>query len=494
MIAVTSVENMRQSDKMTIETKISSKELMYRAGLGIFESVDWHGEILVAAGTGNNAGDGYVLAELLKDKGYSVSLLLLENKFSDDGRYYFDRCICKKVPWSVYNLQKLQGYDIIVDCIFGTGFKGEPQGAAKVLIDSINESGAYVVSADINSGMNGDSGIGVGCVKSQLTVSIGSYKYGHFLNQAKDKIGKLVNVDIGIDLIDTSCHILEENDVKKLLFPRDNYSNKGTYGYITIIGGCAEYSGAVKLANLAASAMRAGCGVVKLAVPKSICSSVAPYLLESTLYPLDDKDGDVVFSEKQIQGALNNTKALAIGMGWGQKGENEKILRYVLTSYEHPVIIDADGLNTLAKMGSDAVKGAKCPLVLTPHLKEFERLCGVEIAEIQKAPVFFAREYAKKTGVILLLKGPTTIITDGEQVVLSTRGTAGMATAGSGDVLSGILCALCARCDNNLLEAVSVGAYINGYAGEIAAVEYGDISMVASDTVSSIPKAIKKLR
>lgn len=492
MIPVASVNNMRISDRNTIETKMPSRELMYKAGKGIFEAVDWHGKILIVCGSGNNAGDGYVVAALLKERGFDVEILLLEKRFSSDGQYYFDKCLEQNVPWSVYNFQNFSEYDIILDCIFGTGFKGEIEGIAKEVIEKINNSCAYVVSADINSGLNGDSGMGQSCVKSKLTVSIGSLKSGHLLGMAKDKIGELTNVDIGIDLVEKPYYLLEAEDVKKLLGKRDNFSNKGTFGYITLIGGCLEYGGAIKLANMASSAMRAGCGVVRIAAPKSACQGITPYILESTLYPLSDRDGSIKFEEKEIQGALNNVKAVAIGMGLGQKGDNEKIIKYILKNYEIPVIIDADGLNTLAKMDVGVIKNSKCSVILTPHLKEFERLSCVPMMEIQENPIRHAMEYAKSTGVILLLKGPTTIITDGEDVILSGTGCAGMATAGSGDVLSGILCAMCAR-SSDLFRAVSASAYINGYAGEIAQREFGDISMIASDTIRSIATAIKEL-
>ena len=493
MTEAVSVSLMRKSDENTIESEIPSKELMYRAGEGIVDSVKWHGKILIACGTGNNAGDGYVVASILKSKGACVELMLLAERFSPDGKYYFDRCLSQNVPWSVYNLQKLDGYDIIVDCIFGTGYKGEVDGSARDLIKAINESGAYVVSADINSGLNGDSGLGNLCVNSDLTVSIGSFKSGHFLGRAKDVIGRAVNVDIGIRLIDKPYYLLGSCDVQPLLSPRLNFSHKGSYGYVTLIGGSLEYSGAVKLASLSASAMRAGAGVVRLAVPKSLCRSIMPHILESTLFPLDEDDGAVKFDENKIQGALNNAKSVAIGMGLGVRGDNERIIEYVLKNYRIPVIIDADGLNTLSKMDCGLIKDSQCTVVLTPHMKEFERLIGVPISQIQENPIEYAKEYAKKTGVILLLKGQTTIITDGDTVLLSNTGCAGMATAGSGDVLSGIVAALCASREN-ILMAVAAGAYINGLAGEMAQAEYGDISMVASDTASYIPRAIKKIK
>jgi NAD(P)H-hydrate epimerase len=218
-----------------------------------------------------------------------------------------------------------------------------------------------------------------------------------------------------------------------------------------------------------------------------------PYLLESTLYPLSENDGAIKFDEKEIQGALNNVKSVAIGMGLGQRGDNEKIIKYILENYDIPVIIDADGLNTLAKMDIDILKNTKCKVVLTPHLKELERLTGVPLKEIENSPIEYAKNYALKTGAVVLLKGPTTIITDGHEVYLTNTGCPGMASAGSGDVLSGILCAMCAG-KEDILSYVSLGAYINGYAGQIAQKNMCDISMLASDTAMSIGLAIKELQ
>ena len=486
MIRVTSVENMRLSDQRTIETKTPSKDLMYQAGKGIFGCVEWQGKTLIVCGTGNNAGDGYVVSTLLKEQGKEVELMLLEERFSPDGKYYFDKAKEAGVPHSVYRGQDLAGYGTVLDCIFGTGFKGNVTGVAREVIEKINKSGAYVVSCDINSGLNGDSGMGELCVKSDLTVSIGDYKTGHFLNMAKDKIGALVNIDIGIDLIDEPYVLLEDADARGFFGKRENFSNKGTYGYMTLLGGCTEYAGAVKLANMAGCAMRAGAGVVKLAVPRSIVESVSPYLLESTLYPLSDSDGAVKFVESEIDGALGGVKAAGMGMGLGQRGDNAQILEHVLRNYNIPLVIDADGLNTLSKMDLDLVKNSACSVIVTPHPKELERLSGVSVQDILGDPVGVARDFAKKAGCVVLLKGTTTVITDGKEVLLSNRGCPGMATAGSGDVLTGIITALCASHPNEPLMCAAVGAYINGKAGEIAKTQFGEISMVASDTARAI--------
>ena len=286
---------------------------------------------------------------------------------------------------------------------------------------------------------------------------------------------------------------IETKDIKNKFVNRPSDTNKGDYGYVGIMGGSLEYSGAVKLANLSASAMRAGCGVVRLIVPEGIAKAVAPYLLEQTIFPMNDNANKMVFSEEQINEALTKLKALAIGMGWGQSKENKKILEYILGNYNIPVVIDADGLNTISKMNMDILKSTKCKVILTPHLKEFERLSKIKIEDIKKDEITIAKDFAKKYDVILLLKGPTTVVTDGEKVYLVKRGCPGMATAGSGDVLSGILVGLLGYNEPDIL-TVATGAYLNGIAGEIAQEKYTDISMIASDTVKCLPEAIKKIR
>ena len=191
---------MRASDRWTIEHLVPSKELMERAGRAIFENVEWKAPVGIICGKGNNAGDGFVVASLLKDKGIECEIVLLyDDAFSEDGRYFYDKCIEKgvhAVPDGDYSR-----YKTILDCIFGTGFKGEVKEPARSAIEKINSSGAYVVSADINSGLNGDTGLGDLYVKSDLTVSIGTFKYGHFLGESKAAMKDKINCDIGIKII-----------------------------------------------------------------------------------------------------------------------------------------------------------------------------------------------------------------------------------------------------------------------------------------------------
>ena len=287
--------------------------------------------------------------------------------------------------------------------------------------------------------------------------------------------------------------VLEKEDIKCLFPRRDENSHKGNFGYVGIMGGCIEYSGAVKLANLSSSSLVSGCGVVRLIIPKEIEVSVMPYLLEQTLFSIKSKNGHMLFDKNIINKALGKLKALAIGIGWGESNDNEKILKYILETKDIPIVIDADGLNTLAKMDKNILNKTNCKVILTPHLKEFSRISGYSLEEIEKNKEKLATDFAKNYNVILLLKGHTTVITDGEETYLVKRGCPGMATAGSGDVLSGILVGILGYNKPNVL-TIAGGAYLAGLAGELAEKNLNDISMRASDTISKIPEAIDEIR
>lgn len=494
MIKVLSIENIKKSENSAISNGVSSRELMRLAGASIYSANKWDSPVAIVCGTGNNAGDGFVLASILHKNSIPCRIFLLSNKFSDDGKYYFSICRDMGVPYEFIDEDtNFEDYLTIVDCIFGTGFKGKVDEITKKVIEKINHSGKFIVSADINSGLNGDNGLGDTIVNSNLTVSIGYFKPGHFLNMAKDVMKKQVNFGIGFEPIDSPYYLIEPKDTLDILKPRKNFSNKSTYGYIAILGGSIKYSGATKLANIAASSMVSGAGVVKLAVPSSLTNAVSPLLLESTLFPLDDIEGHIKFNKEQIDELLTNIRVLAFGMGIGSSAEVDKMLSYILSSYSKTLLIDADGLNSLSKIGLDILRTTKAKVILTPHTKEMSRLSGYSVEEILQSPINITKELALKTNSIILLKGPTTIITDGSTVYLSSTGCAGMAKAGSGDVLSGVIAAICSYNEDNLLLATAVSAFITGYAGEIAEIKSSSISMLASDTVANIKDAISIL-
>ena len=273
-------------------------------------------------------------------------------------------------------------------------------------------------------------------------------------------------------------------DIKELFQKRKEDANKGDFGKVGILCGSINYSGAVKLASLSLASLRGGCGLVKVIVPKEIVSSLSPILLEQTLFPYKNLE--------DIKKSIKDLDSLAIGMGWGSNENHLPILKDILENFQGNLVIDADGLNMLVNH-VEILRTSQANIVLTPHLKEFSRLISLSIEEIEKNKIEIAKSFAKENHVILLLKGSTTIVTNGIDVYLINYGTPGMATSGSGDVLSGILAGLLGYLDYNLL-SVSASAIVNGLAGELAEEKNTDISMIASDTIKCIPAAIKKIR
>ena len=281
------------------------------------------------------------------------------------------------------------------------------------------------------------------------------------------------------------------NDIKDLLIKRDLNCNKGDFGKAGIYGGSIEYSGALKLSYLSLSALRSGCGISRVITKKEVLPLLGPNILEQTLEVLPSYD-DENFINK-LQDSIKDLDSLAFGMGIGTEKYLEKVLEFIIKNYTGNLIIDADGLNTLSNMDLNILKNKKCNILLTPHLKEFSRLCDKSIDEIKKDSLSLVKEFSSTYKVTVLLKGHTTTISDGNDVYLVTTGCSGMATAGSGDVLSGILAGLLAYLNFNLL-SISTGILINGIAGIEAEKENTDISMIASDTISNIGNAIKVIR
>lgn len=275
---------------------------------------------------------------------------------------------------------------------------------------------------------------------------------------------------------------IEINDIKDLFKERKDNANKGNFGTCGILGGSINYTGSVKLATLACSAMRSGAGICRVIIDEYLTNAITPYILEETLWPLDN----------DLDKAIRNLDSLAIGMGWGISDKNTKMLKYIIKNYKGILIIDADGLNILAK-NLDLLSVTKAQVILTPHPKEFSRIINKDIKEILDDPIKYTMDFAKKYHVIVLLKGARTIVADGDDYYEVNMAVPGLATAGAGDVLSGILAGFMAYNKYNI-KSVAAAALLNALAGKIAEDKYTDIAMVAHDTIECIPDAIKKLR
>lgn len=290
--------------------------------------------------------------------------------------------------------------------------------------------------------------------------------------------------------IDNNTYEIENRDVKELLQERAIDSNKGDFGKAGIYGGSLEYSGALKLAYLSLTALRSGCGISRVLVKKELLPLLGPNILEQTLNILPDYDSDFY---NKLYSYIKDLSSLAFGMGLGRDEHLGDVLEFLIKNYSGNLIIDADGLNALSRMDLNILKMSKCNILLTPHLKEFSRLIDKSLEEIKKDSLKLVKEFASTYNVTVLLKGHTTIISDGNDVYLVKSGCPGMANAGSGDVLSGILVGLLAYLDFNLL-TISTGVLINGISGCLAEADNTDISMIASDTISNIGNAIKVIR
>ena len=275
---------------------------------------------------------------------------------------------------------------------------------------------------------------------------------------------------------------IQVEDVKPYFQEREAEVNKGNFGKVGMLGGSKNYIGALKLATFSYSALRSGCGIARVIIPEDLAIFLTPHIMEPTMF--------FYHNLAELRIAIRDLKSLVIGIGWGIDGSHLEILQEVFRTFSGSIVLDADGLNILAGHLDILPKNQ---VVLTPHLKEFSRLTKISVEKLKKNKIEIAKEFAKKYQVILLLKGHTTIITDGNDVYFIKRGGPGMATAGSGDVLSGILAGLLGYQEYSLL-TVAAGAYLAGIAGELAEKDKTDIAMIASDTVEHIPDAIQLIR
>ena len=275
---------------------------------------------------------------------------------------------------------------------------------------------------------------------------------------------------------------IQVEDVKPYFQEREAEVNKGNFGKVGMLGGSKNYIGALKLATFSYSALRSGCGIARVIIPEDLAIFLTPHIMEPTMF--------FYHNLAELRIAIRDLKSLVIGIGWGIDGSHLEILQEVFRTFSGSIVLDADGLNILAGHLDILPKNQA---VLTPHLKEFSRLTKISVEKLKKNKIEIAKEFAKKYQVILLLKGHTTIITDGNDVYFIKRGGPGMATAGSGDVLSGILAGLLGYQEYSLL-TVAAGAYLAGLAGELAEKDKTDIAMIASDTVEHIPDAIQLIR
>jgi len=500
---------MANADRYTIEEiGINSLVLMENAGRTASEIIlDRFGDknnFVVVAGSGNNGGDGLVIARYLLRYNKNVSVYILakgEEKLSDDNRANLE--IYKKFGGkyrfiTAENIDEidLSKGDVIVDGIFGTGFKPAVKGYRADVIKLINQSGKPVVAIDIPSGLSTDTGEIVGdFVKANLTITFAYPKLAHILFPASKYCGDVYIVDISIYenyLKDIKREILEYKNIN--IPTRDRDSHKYTYGHTLIVGGSKGKSGAVIMSAKASS--YAGSGLVSVIVPNSLDTIIETNLIEEMSIPVEDENG--LFGEgasQQITEIINNGKftSIVVGMGMSISEENREIIKAIL-KIDKPVVIDADGINNLAQINNfkRLLRERKIPVVLTPHIKEMSRLTGIETKEILKNMEDISLQFSKENNCYIVLKSSRVVITTPSgEVYYSTRGNEGMATAGTGDVLAGIIGALIYRL--GIKEGVKTGVFVHGLAGELVSKEKHKESVVATDLIYKISDVYKNI-
>lgn len=508
---VVTAEEMRRIDRETIDSiGIPGHVLMERAGAAVARNIkELYGrrKTIVLAGGGNNGGDGIVVGRELFNSGWNVKILLLikEDRLSPDCLTQLR--IAKKVGLPVEFRTEVTEVDlhgaIAVDALLGTGLNKSIQGPMAEVIGFLNKSGVPVVSVDIPSGISSDTGQVMGiAVRANYTVTFGLPKRGHILYPGAEYTGRLIIENIGFpqELLSSdelTVEIPEVDWLRSLIPQRARYSHKGDYGHVLIVAGSKGKTGAAIMA--AKACMRTGAGLVTIGVPETLMDVFQMRVTEEMTLPLPDR-GDGTLSSKACSKILDflsgKADVLCIGPGSGVSEDTERLMAEILRPLNKPAVIDADAINSISDHRS--LKECKASLIFTPHPGEMSRLVSkaglkTDIADIEKDRIEATRSFSRETGVNLVLKGvPTVIANPDGRTMVNPTGNPGMATAGTGDVLTGMIGAFIGQ-GLNPFEAATLGVYLHGLSGDIAAESKGKHSLIASDIIEAIPEAFKRL-
>lgn len=505
---VLSVENTRKLEAVANETGISYLQLMENAGSycariirKTFEDTNKR-NVLVVCGKGKNGGDGFVIARKLAENGYKVNVLMTMGLPSDDeSSEMLSRIRAMGINIVYYNETAQKYFDdarIIVDCIFGVGFRGKVDSNISEVISKINNSSATVVSIDVPSGLEGDSGkVNENSVSADMTIAILVLKPVHVLKPSVKKCGKVVVAPLGIPekcygQVSVSLFTVDNDELKKFFKPRDLNSHKGTYGTVLVVGGSYEMPNAVYFASQ--GAVNSGAGLVKVAFPSVAYNAIAPKTYEQVLVPLEsNKRGRISQNAvKRLASELKKCSCVLVGCGMGSDEDTKLVTEFIIKNSEVPVILDADGINCL-KDNIDIIDSAKAPVVLTPHPKEMSRIAGVTVSEIEENRGAIVKSFTKAHKSVLLLKGASTLVgsTDYDDMYVNSTGNPGMAVGGSGDVLSGIIASFIAQGMDPFTSAVA-GANIHGLAGDRVTEKYSMMGNTPTLMLSELPETLRK--
>jgi NAD(P)H-hydrate epimerase len=504
---------MREIDRKAIEEYgVPSLDLMERAGSGAAHVVAGTGietgaHVVAICGKGNNGGDGFVLARYLQEWGARITCWVIgeRDELSSDtlrNLVHAEDSGVKVRPFRPGRSEGEVSEDLdnctcAIDALLGTGSKGRLRDPIRRLARLLNESDTRVYSLDMPTGMNADSGaVDFDCVRSTMTVTFGFPKRGLYAMPGRDLCGDITVVDLGYpeESIEISTGVLLWQEMRYLMPLRDPLGHKGTFGRVLVIAGSKGMTGAACLA--AEAALRAGAGVVKLLVPESVWGICATKLTEVMVFPAPESASGT-FSPGAVDTAapfIGEADTVLLGPGLSMSDPTVEFVRTLLPRIQKPLVLDADGLNAVANDGTDSARHlARTPAILTPHPGELARLLGRRAKELVKDTVGAARSAVDQFECEVILKGSPSIVASPDGTIdLCSLGNDGMATAGSGDVLAGLLAGLFAQ-GYDAPTAARVGAMVHGRAGDICRGELGRRGMIAGDLLRCLPYAWREL-
>jgi len=510
-VKVVTGEQMRDLDRRTVsEGALPSILLMENAGLKVAEAVtglDVRGrKVLVVSGRGNNGGDGFVAARHLLGSGYDPTVVLCAraSEVGGDARVNLDAL----GPQGIEVVEapedagptveaRASRADIVVDALLGTGIRGGARGPAADAIEAVNRAGRPVVAVDVPSGLDSDSGAVEGpCVEADVTVTMGLPKVGLLLYPGAAYAGRVVVADICIPRelvrrLETGLELLDTELVSAWLPRRRPDAHKGVYGRVLVVAGSVGMTGAAVLASEAA--LRSGAGLVTLAVPRALNEVAEVKLTEVMSFPLPGPEGYLgPEASDAILELSRRCEVVALGPGLGSDPSTKEAVRALVPRLEVPLVLDADGINALE--GEPAIlRSRRAATVITPHPGELSRLTGVDVRDIQEDRVAAAREASAVTGAVVLLKGARSIIAgDGGKAYINPTGNEGMASGGTGDVLTGVVAGLVSQ-GATACRAAAAGSYVHGTAGDVAAERYGSRYASAGDVLRHLADAFQRL-
>ena len=510
---IVSAVEMREIDRVTSERfGVPSLTLMENAGTAVAEFVlaqyPEAKRIGVLCGKGNNGGDGFVAARKLREAGRDVRVLLLADsaQLQGDAATMFRRM--GFMPVVAETSEQLKSdiaqaafeADVLVDAILGTGFRPPVRGVYADAIDEVNARTTPVVAVDIRSGADAEAlGPQPGpMARVEATVTFTAARPAHVFSFSSSGPTVIAPIGSPAEAITSSLqlNLITPQEIAPLIGPRPAEANKGSYGHVLVIGGSLGKAGAAAMAGI--SVLRAGAGLSTVATAKSVLATVAGFHPELMTEPLQETDAGTISTRAleygRIEELLKGKTVVAIGPGISRHPETAEFVRTVVAGCALPVVLDADGLNAFQGV-TEKLKKAKGPIVITPHPGEMSRLTGLSIAEVQKDRIGVARRFAGEHNMIVVLKGYRTLIAQPNgEVWVNTTGNPGMATGGTGDVLTGIAAGMMAQRPSQVMEAVTAAVYLHGLAGDVACETMGELSLVATDLIGALPGAFCKVR